>query len=376
MNTLSKEELNRYSRHLILKDFGPAAQQKLKAASVLIVGAGGLGCPVIQYLAASGIGTIGIVDEDDVQVSNLPRQILYSLQDIGKKKALTSAAWIHKYNLHVVVRSFPIKINSANAIEIIKPFDLVVDCSDNFPTRYLLNDACILLNKPLVYGSVLEYEGHVAVFNKADGKNVSANYRDIFPTPPPPEAVPSCEQAGVLGVLPGIIGMMQANEVIKLVTGIGEVLINKLLILDSLTMDISVITIRTQISNQRIEKLIDYDEYCGFAKSKDHGTKEITVQELQQMFQLNEDFQLIDVREPFEFQICNLSGELIPASEVPFRMNEIQKNKKVVLYCKNGQRSGQTVLWLEQHAGFTNLYNLRGGIIAWIREIDSTLPEY
>jgi adenylyltransferase/sulfurtransferase len=377
LNKLSPEEFNRYSRHLILKDFGIEAQQKLKSSSALVVGAGGLGCPVIQYLSAAGIGKLGIADADSVHRSNLPRQTLYAEQDIGRKKAEAAMAWVQRHNANVQVEAYTTKITSSNALSILGGYEVIIDCSDNFPTRYLLNDAAVLLNKPLVYGSVLEYEGQVAVFNVQHNQEHSANYRDVFPTPPLPGEVPSCEQSGVLGVLPGIIGMLQANEVTKLITGTGEVLKNKLMVMDSLTLDVSIVSVQAMSSSYRIDKLIDYETFCGInANEEENKIKELSAQQVQQMLNSREEIQMIDVREPFEHQICNIGGLLIPQHEMPERLAEINRNKKVILYCKTGDRSAQIKLWLENTFGFTNLYSLRGGIMAWIREIDSTLSEY
>jgi adenylyltransferase/sulfurtransferase len=378
VSNLTPEELIRYNRHLILKGFGAEAQHALKQASVLVVGAGGLGCPVLQYLAAAGVGTIGIVDFDEVQESNLQRQILFTVNDLGKNKAETAAEKIRLLNPLITVKPYAITLTSHNAEKIVSTYNLVIDGTDNFPTRYLLNDVCVLTNKPLVYGSVLQFEGQVAAFNIKQGDSYSSNYRDLFPAPPAPDAVPDCEQAGVLGVLPGMIGSMQANEAIKILTGIGEPLADKLLILDSSTMDINIIAIKNTGARHTIKGLIDYDEFCGLKekKAKYLGMKEITVQELQQLKQSGTDFQLIDVREPHEFDICNLDGELIPLAEIPHNTDKISKAKKVVIHCRSGGRSGQAVQWLEKNHKFDNLYNLKGGILAWAKDIDPEMPTY
>lgn len=378
MSNLNREEIDRYNRHLILKEFGTVGQLKLKKARVLVVGAGGLGCPALLYLAAAGIGEIGIVDFDTVQESNLQRQVLYTTNDVGKNKAIVARERLLGLNPLITVNAHAFKINSENAIELISNYDLIIDGSDNFPTRYLLNDASVLLNKPLVYGSVLEYEGQVAVFNLFDGKSYSSNYRDLFPLPPDPESVPDCSQAGVLGVLPGMIGTMQTNEVIKILIGKGEPLADKLLIIDSMSLDITQVKIRNTNARASITKLIDYEDFCGLneKKSKSLGMKEVTVQELQQLRQSGADFQLIDVREPHEFDICNLEGELIPLAEVPHNVDKISKAKKVVIHCRSGGRSGQAIQWLEKNHKFENLYNLKGGITAWAKEIDTTMPTY
>jgi sulfur-carrier protein adenylyltransferase/sulfurtransferase len=385
MAKLTSEEIKRYSRHLALKEFGMEGQLKLKEAKVLVVGAGGLGSPVLLYLTAAGIGTIGISDFDTLDISNLQRQVLYATEDAGERKAKVAADRLKQLNplLSFVVHS--IKLTSENALEIIKGYDVVVDGTDNFATRYLLNDACVILNKPLVYGSILKFEGQLAVFNglREDGTR-SANYRDIFPEPPAPESVQNCEQAGVIGVLPGIIGTLQANEVIKIVTGKGQPLTDKLLLFDSLSMEQTIISIPDRNSRAAIKSLIDYDDFCGISQDKNislnanqpRTMKEITVQEFKKLLDSGTDFQLIDVREPHEYDICNLEGELIPMSEIPYNVDKISKTKQVVLHCRSGKRSGDMLLWLEKNHGFQNLYNLKGGILAWAKEIDPTFPTY
>ena len=378
MSKLNQEELKRYSRHLILKEFGYEGQLKLKNSHVLVVGAGGLGCPVLLHLAAAGVGNIGIIDFDVVQESNLQRQVLFTLHDIGKNKAEAARQRLLLLNQHIAISAFTSRITSENALELINNYDLVIDGSDNFPTRYLLNDASVLLNKPLVYGSVLEYEGQVSVFNVFKNNQFSANYRDIFPFPPVAGVVPDCERAGVLGVLPGIIGCMQANEAIKILTGKGEPLSNRLLIIDSMTLDFTKIEIRNTQARDSIKKLIDYEDFCGNneKKNKSLRMKEITVQELQQLQQSGADFQLIDVRELHEFDICNLQGELVPLAEIPHNVDKISKAKKVIIHCRSGGRSGQAVQWLEKNHKLENLYNLKGGILAWAKEIDTSMPSY
>jgi adenylyltransferase/sulfurtransferase len=375
LSNLSHEELRRYSRHFALRDFGVHGQEKLKNSSVLVVGAGGLGCPALLYLVAAGVGKIGIIDFDTVHESNLQRQVLFTTNDIGKNKAIAAKERLHQLNPFTEIKVFTIRICSANALETLGDFDVIVDGSDNFPTRYLLNDACVLLNKPLVYGSVLEYEGHVSVFNILQNNHYSSNYRDIFPIPPLPSAVPNCEQAGVLGVLPGIIGSMQANEVIKILTGNGDLLTNKLLLLDSQSMDISIIHIKDSASRDTIKELIDYDAFCNGIKKeiKPMGMKEITVQELHQLKQSGEDFQLIDVREAHEHETGNINGELIPMAELPYHVEKISRIKKVVVHCRSGSRSAQAIMWLEKNHNFENLFNLKGGITAWVNEIDSSI---
>jgi molybdopterin/thiamine biosynthesis adenylyltransferase/rhodanese-related sulfurtransferase len=380
---LSKEELLRYNRHLILKEFGLESQIKLKKSKVLVVGAGGLGCPALLYLAAAGVGTLGIADFDTVDTSNLQRQILYTTSDVGKSKAEMATVRLRERNPLIEFRVFTGKITSQNALTVIADYDVVVDGTDNFSTRYLLNDACVLLNRPLVYGSILRFEGQVSVFNFKNGDSFSSNYRDLFATPPDPASVPNCEQAGVLGVLPGIIGSLQANEVIKIITGTGDVLADKLLLLDCLTMEQNIFRIKNHNRRDDIRELIDYDEFCGISEEKNkplntnqNTMKEVTVQELKAMMDSGADFQLIDVREPHEFEICNLGGELIPQGQIPLNVDKVSKNKQVVIHCRSGARSGNMVQWLEKNHGFQNLYNLKGGILAWARDIDTDMPTY
>ncbi len=381
--SLSSEELVRYNRHLILKEFGLSHQIKLKNSKVLVVGAGGLGCPALLYLAAAGVGTLGIVDFDRVHVSNLQRQVLYTEGDINANKAERAAARLRERNAHLTYHVIQEKLTSTNALEIIKHYDIVLDGTDNFATRYLLNDACVILGLPLVYGSILRFEGQVAAFNVNVDGEFSANYRDLFPMPPDPDAVPDCSQAGVLGVLPGIIGTFQANEVIKILTGIGEPLRDKLMLIDCLTLEQNVIRIKNHNRRETIVSLIDYDEFCGISEEKNkpltsnkNVMKEVTVQELKDMMDSKADFQLIDVREPHEFDICNLGGELIPQGQIPQNVDKVSKEKQVVIHCRSGARSGNMVQWLEKNHGFQNLYNLKGGILAWAREIDPSMEQY
>ncbi len=376
----TKEESQRYSRHLVLPGFNQQAQLKLKQAKVLVVGAGGLGCPVLQYLTAAGVGTVTIVDFDIISISNLQRQILYTVDDIGKNKAEVAASRLRQLNPNTQFSVFNNKINSVNALDLLKDHDLVIDCTDNFPTRYLVNDACVLLNVPLIYGSIFRYEGQVSVFNFNGGPN----YRDLYPVPPEPGSVPDCEEGGVLGVLPGIVGSLQCNEAIKILTGLGQSLAGKLLLYDSLSSEVKIVSVPNHNQQGSIKELIDYDDFCGLSqkKGKNWGTKnefdmkEITVQELKELKDSNADFQLIDVREPHEYDICEIGGELIPMADIPNHVDEISRDKKVVVHCRSGKRSGDMVLWLEKNHGFENLYNLKGGILAWAREIDPSMPTY
>lgn len=384
MDKLTPAELQRYSRHLVLKDFGVENQLKLRNARVLVVGAGGLGCPALLYLTAAGVGTIAVIDSDKLEISNLQRQVLYTMEDIGRNKAEAAVARLAKLNPLTTLRAIPERLTSNNALGIVGQFDVVIDGTDNFPTRYLINDACVLLDKPFVYASILQYEGQAAVFNLRRASGVmSANYRDIFPEPPSDESVPNCEQAGVLGVLPGLLGCIQANEAIKILTGIGEPLADRLLILDSATMDQTLIRIADHGTREQIKTLIDYEDFCGINAGKNKSLndkplsmKEVTAQELKKLMDQNADFQLIDVREPHEYDICNLNGELIPMSDIPNNVDKIAKDKQVVIHCRSGKRSGDMLLWLEKNHGFNNLYNLKGGILAWAKEVDPEFPTY
>ena len=385
MDKLSQQELIRYSRHLVLDEFGLENQLKLKQSRVLVIGAGGLGSPALLYLAAAGIGKIGIVDFDNVDMTNLQRQVIFTSEDVGKNKADAAADRLKGLNPLIEIKSYPLKITSANALDLLKDYDVVLDGSDNFPTRYLINDACVLLRKPLVHGSILKFEGQVSVFNlQKPDKTFSTNYRDLFPQPPSPETVPNCEQAGVLGVLPGMIGSLMANEVIKIITGIGKPLADKLLIFDALDAEFTTITIPNRNAIGSIMGLIDYEDFCGINQKKNkylgiqqnNPMREITVQELKKLKDAGADFQLIDVREPHEYDICNLDGELIPMAEIPGSTDKISRDKQVIIHCRSGKRSGEMVLWLEKNEGYENLYNLKGGVLAWAKEIDPTMPVY
>ncbi|HMY37322.1 MAG TPA: molybdopterin-synthase adenylyltransferase MoeB, partial [bacterium] len=319
MYGLTTEELARYNRHLILKEFGLEGQQKLKSAKVLVIGAGGLGAPCLLYLTAAGVGTIGIVDFDTVDASNLQRQVLYTVDDVGKPKADTAAHRLKQLNPSVHFNTHREKLTSANALDIIRSYDIIADGSDNFQTRYLVNDACVLLNKPLIYASIFQFEGQVSVFNYTDPSGtLGPNYRDLFPTPPPPGMVPSCAEGGVLGVLPGIIGSMQASEAIKVITGIGTPLSGKLFLWNALTFESRTMKFKRDPANpinglqQTITALIDYEVFCGISEPEKQTGGEISPAELKHWIDTGKDFQLIDVRESFEYGICNLGGTLIP----------------------------------------------------------------
>ncbi|HLZ15728.1 MAG TPA: ThiF family adenylyltransferase [Cyclobacteriaceae bacterium] len=367
----SGKELDRYSRHLALPGFSEETQLGLKKATVAVVGAGGLGSPVLLYLAAAGVGRLKVIDHDVVSESNLQRQILFNTEDLGKRKSSVAISKLCQLNPNSYFQEIPFRIHSKNAFELLSDVDVVADCSDNFPTRYLLNDACVLLNKVLVYGSVFRFEGQVSVFNYQGG----CTYRDLYPVPPSPGSVMDCEQGGVLGTLCGMVGSLQANEVIKIATGIGEPLSGRLLIFDSATAETTRIEIPPQNQREKIKNLIDYDEFCGLTQTK-YSMKEVTVQELKKLLDAKADFQFIDVREPHEYDICNLGAELIPQAEIPHNVDKISKDKQVIVHCRSGARSGNMVQWLEKNHGFTNLYNLKGGILAWAKEIDPSMPTY
>jgi sulfur-carrier protein adenylyltransferase/sulfurtransferase len=362
---LSPEELKRYNRHLIIPNFGIDAQEKLKAAKVLVVGSGGLGSPVLLYLAAAGIGTIGIVDFDVVDDSNLQRQVLFGVDDIGQPKVEAAKRRLEALNPHINIILHHTQLTSANALGIIAAYDVVADGTDNFPTRYLVNDACVLTGKPNVYASIFQFEGQVAVFNYNSGPN----YRDLYPTPPPPGLVPSCAEGGVLGVLPGIIGSLQALEVIKIITGVGEPLSGRFYMFDALRFEGRTFNIKKHDNLPPITHLIDYEQFCGIEKP----IKEITPRELAN---LQEPYQLIDVREPHEYELVNIGAELIPLATISGHSENIRRDQKVIIHCKMGGRSAKAIRELEEKFGFTNLYNLKGGILAYIDQVRPGLTKY
>lgn len=374
---LSKEELARYSRHIIIPEFNIEGQKKLKAAKVLVIGTGGLGSPMLLYLAAAGVGTIGIVDFDVVDDSNLQRQVLFDVKDVGRPKVEAARERILGLNPYINVIAYNEHLSSKNALEIFKDYDVVADGTDNFPTRYLVNDACVLTGIPNVYASIYRFDGQVSVFNYNNGPN----YRDLYPEPPPPGLVPSCAEGGVLGVLPGIIGSLQANEVIKVITGIGETLSGRLFSFDALNFTTRIFKVAKDKNNPltgehpTLKELIDYQQFCGIVPEAVPVVKEISVQELKQKFDAKEDFQLIDVREQHEYDFVNLGAELIPLNSITEQQHRIARDKPVVVHCKAGTRSAKAIAALEQY-GFTNLYNLKGGIVAYAKEIDTRLPVY
>ncbi len=375
----SKAEYRRYSRHLIIPEFNIAGQQRLKRARVLVVGAGGLGCPALLYLTAAGVGRIGIVDFDVVSESNLQRQVLYNVEQIGIKKISAAKYKLSKQNPHVVFDTYDEQLNSNNALDILENYDLIIDGTDNFPTRYLINDACVLLDKPLVYGSIFQFEGQVSVFNLTtkEGRQ-GPNYRDLFPVPPPPDLVPNCAEGGVLGVLPGIIGSLQASEAIKVITGIGEPLSGRLFVFDALTFTSVTLNIKSDPKRKPVEKLIDYEAFCGITieDSSDAPVREISVQTLKEWLDAGKDFQLVDVRKPYEYDIVNIGGRLIAMEDIDELHAYIDPSKQVVIHCRTGKRSAQVIETLEQRFGHDNLFNLKGGIVAYADQIDPSLPSY
>jgi sulfur-carrier protein adenylyltransferase/sulfurtransferase len=377
----SRAELARYARHFVLPEFGMEGQRRLKNSSVLVVGAGGLGCPMLLYLAAAGVGRIGIVDPDRVDDSNLQRQVLYTTSDVGKYKVEAAKERLLALNPHIQIETYPFGLTSANALKIIELYDLVADGTDNFPTRYLVNDACVLQGKVNVYASIFRFEGQVSVFNFSKNKEErGVNYRDIFPTPPPPGLVPDCAEGGVLGVLPGIIGSMQASEVIKILSGVGEPLTGRLFIFDAADFTTRVLKLSKNPNYQPITELIDYDMFCGLktenivenAQNTEGPLSEISVQELVKWKAQNIDFQLVDVREGYEYEAANIGGTLIPLNILANNLDIISKEKPVVVHCKSGARSAKAIELLKSH-GFTNLINLKGGILAYAKEIDAHL---
>jgi len=372
----SHEELAQYSRHLILPEFNIEGQRKLKSASVLVVGAGGLGCPLLQYLAAAGVGHIGIMDYDVVDQSNLQRQVLYSIDDLGKSKAEIAARKLSRINPFIRFSVINDQLTSQNALEIIKSFDVICDGTDNFPTRYLVNDACVILDKPNIYGAIFRFEGQISVFNyKFEDGNLGPQYRDIFPSPPAPGQVPNCAESGVLGVLPGIVGCFQANETIKVITGIGEPLAGKLFIFDALSFESRTLKIKKDPDLEPPKALIDYDEFCGLNETAFENVKEISVEELKSMMDVGQEVLLVDVRNPYEHDVANIGGILVPLDELEKKIADIPPKGQTILYCRSGKRSAQAIEKL-QELGFQNLYNLKGGILEWAEKIDPSLPKY
>lgn len=362
--SFSKEELTRYNRHIIIPDFGLEAQKKLKAAKVLVVGSGGLGSPLLLYLAAAGVGTIGIVDFDVVDDSNLQRQVLFGVENIGELKTEAAKRRLQQLNPYITIHTYNTQLTSKNALEIISQYDVIADGTDNFPTRYLVNDASVIAGKPNVYASIFQFEGQVSVFNYTNAEGITGpNYRDLYPTPPDPGLIPNCTEGGVLGVLPGIIGTLQANEVIKVITGVGESLSGRFFVFDALSFETRTLKIAKNPSTPAITELIDYELFCG-VPAVEQAIKEISVDEFSAWVNGGEDIQVIDVREPNEYEERNIGALLIPLATVKQRAAEIRTDKKVVIHCRSGKRSATAIRELEQVFGYTNLYNLKGGILA------------
>ena len=380
---LTTDDLSRYSRHLILPEVGMEGQRRLKAARVLCVGTGGLGSPLALYLTAAGIGTLGLVDFDVVDSSNLQRQIIHYTKDIGRKKIDSAEEKLSALNPAIEIVKHETMLTSANALDIIKDYDIVADGTDNFPTRYLVNDACVLLGKPNVYGSIFRFEGQASVFATEAGPC----YRCLYPEPPPPGLVPSCAEGGVLGILPGLVGVIQATEVIKLILGKGDSLIGRLLLIDALNMRFRELKLRKNPecpvcgTNPTVTALIDYDHFCGIVpetpqeKNVKNGIPQLTVKELKGRRDRGEDVFLLDVREPYEFQIAQIGGKLIPQNDVPQRLAEIPRDREIVVQCRSGARSQRIAEFLKQ-SGYTKVVNLAGGILAWSDEIDPKVQKY
>jgi molybdopterin/thiamine biosynthesis adenylyltransferase/rhodanese-related sulfurtransferase/molybdopterin converting factor small subunit len=381
VTTLSKDEILRYSRHLIMPEVGMEGQVKLKNAKVLLVGAGGLGAPLGLYLAAAGVGRIGIVDFDVVDFTNLQRQVIHGTKDVGRKKLDSAAESMKDINPNVQIDRYDVALSSENAFEIMSAYDMVVDGTDNFPTRYLVNDACVILKKPNVYGSIFRFEGQATVFAYPGGPC----YRCLYPEPPPPGLVPSCAEGGVLGILPGIIGLVQATEAVKLILGVGEPLVGRLMLYDALAMRFRELKLRRNPEcpvcgdHPTITKLIDYQQFCGIPAQPAQPEiveGDITPAEVKAKLDRGDKFQFIDVREPHEYQICNIPGaKLIPLGELPKRLSELDPSVELVAHCKSGMRSAKAIDLLKQ-SGFKKLRNMKGGILAWSDQVDPSVPKY
>ncbi len=379
---LSKDEILRYSRHLIMPEVGMEGQLKLKQAKVLCIGAGGLGSPLALYLGAAGVGKLGLVDFDIVDFTNLQRQVIHGTSDVGRSKLQSARETLREINPNTEVETYETRLSSDNALDIFRDYDIVADGTDNFPTRYLVNDACVLLGKPNVYASIFRFEGQASVFYAARGPC----YRCLYPDPPPPGLVPSCAEGGVLGVLPGIMGCIQAMETIKLILGRGEPLIGRLLLFDALGLKFRELKLRKNPecpvcgTHRTITQLIDYEQFCGIRGEEytpmQTGIPEITPAEVKRKMDTHEPFVLIDVREPHEYQICRIPGsKLIPLGEVPQRMHELSSADDIVVHCKSGMRSAKAVDFLMK-SGFRKIHNLKGGILAWSDQVDPSVPKY
>jgi adenylyltransferase/sulfurtransferase len=383
--TLTNDEVKRYSRHLIMPEVGMEGQRRLKAASVLCIGAGGLGSPVAMYLAAAGVGTLGLVDFDVVDFSNLHRQVLHHTPDVGIPKLQSARNKLEALNPEIRIQTHELALSSENALSLFEPYDIIVDGTDNFPTRYLVNDACVLLGKPNVYGSIFRFEGQASVFATKDGPC----YRCLYPEPPPPGLVPSCAEGGVLGVLPGLVGMIQATEALKLIIGAGEPLIGRFLIVDALRMRFRELKLRKDPdcpvcgTHPTVRELIDYEQFCGMrpaapaaATEKPMAIEEISPRDLKARLDRGDDLLILDVREPQEYQINRIPGSvLIPLGELPTRFGELDADREIIAQCKVGGRSAKAVAFL-QSVGFNRVKNLRGGILEWIDTVDPSQPKY
>ena len=380
--SLTQPEFARYSRHVIMPEVGVDGQRKLKSAKVLVIGTGGLGSPLALYLAAAGVGTLGLVDFDNVDTSNLQRQIIHGTADVGRSKCQSAANRLRDINPEVKLELYETQFTSKNALDIVKPYDIVVDGTDNFPTRYLVNDACVLLNKPNVYGSIFRFDGQATVFDP----RVGPSYRCLYPEPPPPGEVPSCAEGGVLGILPGVIGCIQATETIKLILGIGEPLIGRLLHYDALNMTFRTFKIRRNpkwvvgAPHPTVTRLIDYEQFCGVrggaAPTPAFAGSDITAEQLKKRIDAGENLYVLDVRNPNEFAICRIPGTVpLPLPELPARVAEVPKDREVIVHCKSGMRSAKAIEFLKSQ-GYTKLVNLTGGILAWAEKVDPGMPRY
>jgi adenylyltransferase/sulfurtransferase len=378
---LTKEEVERYSRHMIIPEVGASGQKKIKRSKILLIGAGGLGSPLALYLSAAGVGQLGIVDFDVVDFSNLQRQVIHPTKNVGRLKIDSAKEGIERINPNVTVKTYKTRLSSENALEIFKEYDVIIDGTDNFPTRYLVNDACVFLGKPNVYGSIFRFDGQASVFDSTKGPC----YRCLYPSPPPPGMVPSCAEGGVLGILPGIIGLIQAIEAIKLVLQSGDSLIGRLLLFNALEMKFRELKLKKDPncilcgSNPTVTSLVDYNHFCGIDSSEKKGEfemEEITVTDLKEKMDRNDSFILVDVREPHEYEICNIAGsKLIPLGSLQSRLSELDKKKEIIMHCKGGMRSAKGVAILK-NSGFSNVKNLKGGILAWAEEVNTDMPKY
>lgn len=378
---LSREEVARYSRHLIIPNVGMSGQKRLKNAKVLFIGAGGLGSPALLYLAAAGVGTIGIVDFDEVDMSNLQRQVIHGRSDVGRSKAVSARESILEINDHVDVRLHELRLDNSNAVDLFSQYDLILDGTDNFATRYLVNDAAVIAGKPYVWGSIYRFEGQVSVFWEDAPGGMGLNYRDLYPEAPPPGMVPSCAEGGVLGVLPATVGSIMATEAVKLITGIGEPLLGRLMMYDALSMTFRTIRLQRDPSRVPVTELIDYDEFCGVVSDEASAAvvqSTITAPELAQLIESGRDLQLVDVREPVEWDIMHLPGAvLIPKGRIVSgeALASLPQNKQIVLYCKTGIRSAEALAVLKS-AGFADAVHVQGGAVAWAKQVDTSLPLY